>query len=114
MRIDGEHPPDHRVDAVLKRLQGHPQEERICRVNTGVLAIDLCASGILDLNGAIGRLQVLGKVKLYPARRPLECTFNRWLRPLKPTVSKRGADAERPGGKRESEASRACRKSQST
>src|SRR5215813_11774049 len=74
----------------------------------GVLAIDLGPTAIPDLNGAIIRLQALGKVELDLARRPLECTFNRRLRPLKPTVSKREADTEHPSDEREDESSRAC------
>jgi hypothetical protein len=35
--------------------------------------------------------------KLDLARRPFKLTFNQRLRPLKPTMSKRGADAEQPG-----------------
>src|SRR5215469_7426868 len=75
----------------------------------GVLAIDLSATAIPDLNGAVVRLQALGKVEFDLARRPLECTFNRRLRPLKPTVSKREADTEHLGHQREDESSRACR-----
>src|SRR5215469_9724390 len=75
----------------------------------GVLAIDLSAVAIPDPNGAIVRFQALGKVEFDLARRPLQCTFNRRLRPLKPTVSKRQADTEHPGRKREDESSRACR-----
>src|SRR5262249_53060208 len=75
----------------------------------GVQAIDLNATAILDPNGAIVRLQPLGKIELDLARRPLECTFNRRLRPLKPAVSKREADTENPGHEREDESSRACR-----
>ena len=74
----------------------------------GVLAIDLSATAILDPNGAIGWLQALGKVELDLARRPPECTFNRRLRPLKPTMTKRDADTEHPGHKREDESSRVC------
>src|SRR5215813_6074922 len=75
----------------------------------GVLAIDLGPTAIPDLNGAIIRLQALGKVEFDLARRPLKCTFNRRLRPLKPTMSKCEADTEHPGDKREDESSRACR-----
>src|SRR5215469_9654296 len=74
----------------------------------GVLAIDLSAAAIPDPNGAIVRLQALGKVEFDLARRSVECTFNRRLRPLKTTVSKREADTEHPSHKREDESSRAC------
>ena len=75
----------------------------------GVLAIDLSATAIPDLNGAIVRLQALGKVEFDLGRRPFECAFDGRLRPLKPTVSKREADTEYPGYRREDESSRACR-----
>ena len=74
-----------------------------------VLAIDLSATAIPDPNGALVRLQALGKIEFDLAWRPLECTFDRRLRPLKPTVSKREAETEHPGHKREGESSRVCR-----
>src|ERR1700758_5314701 len=75
----------------------------------GVLAIDLSATAIPDPNGAVVRLQALGKVEFDLAWRALECTFNRRLRPLKPTVPEREADTEHRGHKREDESPRACR-----
>jgi hypothetical protein len=65
-----------------------------------VLAIDLSAMVIGDPNRAIRRLQALGKVEPDLAGRSFEVTFNRRLRPLKPAMSEREADAERPGNKR--------------
>jgi hypothetical protein len=59
----------------------------------GVLSIDLSAMFVLDPNGAVGRLQALGKVELDLARSPSEFAFNWRLRPLKPTMCKREADA---------------------
>lgn len=53
----------------------------------GVLATDLGAVVILDLNAAVGRLQALGEGELDLARRPLELALRRRLGPLKPAMA---------------------------
>lgn len=108
VRVDGQHPPDHRVGSGIQVRQGYPQEERIGVVDTAVLAIDLFPRSALNPDAAVRGLELLGEIEPDLLGRARDGVLARGLGPLKPAVGMCDAGSGKRDGKREENCPRAA------